>query len=312
MVEPVDALAQSFAKAGANIVTFHPEATRHVERSLSAIRDAGCQAGLVFNPATPLSILDWVLDKVDMVLLMSVNPGFGGQGFLPSTLAKLKAARRRLDAYHAETGRFIPAGNRRWRESRQHPHHRRSGADAFVAGRRCSGLPARTTKQRWTGCAPNWRLPGAGDAGATRLAAHHRLIPYPYPMTASPPPPPPRVAVTRRLPGDLDTPLGVYLKLASGSPTPISSSRWKAARAGGAIPSSACRRPRSCACGDGRATVTGANGTLARDEAAPDALAWLRAYAAPLEAAPAADLPRFAGGLVGYFTYDCVRLFEPR
>ena len=86
MVEPVDALAQEFAKAGASIITFHPEATRHVDRSLQAIRDAGCRAGLVLNPATPLAVIDWVMDKIDMLLLMSVNPGFGGQSFIASAL----------------------------------------------------------------------------------------------------------------------------------------------------------------------------------------------------------------------------------
>ncbi|MDD3765527.1 MAG: ribulose-phosphate 3-epimerase [Nevskiales bacterium] len=99
MVEPVDALAALFADAGADYITFHPEATRHIDRSLQAIRGAGCKAGLVFNPATPLDCLQYVLDKVDMVLLMSVNPGFGGQSFLPSALAKLRQARTIIDAY---------------------------------------------------------------------------------------------------------------------------------------------------------------------------------------------------------------------
>lgn len=89
MVEPVDALIPLFAKAGANIITFHPEASRHVDRTLSLIREHGCKAGLVFNPATPLEMLDYLMDKLDMVLLMSVNPGFGGQKFIPSTLDKL-------------------------------------------------------------------------------------------------------------------------------------------------------------------------------------------------------------------------------
>ena len=97
MVEPVDALIPQFAKAGASIITFHPEASRHVDRSLQLIREQGCQAGLVFNPATPLSYLDYVLDKVDIVLLMSVNPGFGGQKFIPATLDKLAAARAIID-----------------------------------------------------------------------------------------------------------------------------------------------------------------------------------------------------------------------
>lgn len=97
MVEPVDSLVPQFAEAGASIITFHPEASRHVDRTLQLIKSHGCQAGLVFNPATPLSYLDYVLDKVDVVLLMSVNPGFGGQKFIPATLDKLNAARAIID-----------------------------------------------------------------------------------------------------------------------------------------------------------------------------------------------------------------------
>src|SRR5690606_23007040 len=107
MVEPVDAIIPQFAKAGANIITFHPEASRHVDRSLALIRDHGCKAGLVFNPATPLNWMDHVMDKLDIVLLMSVNPGFGGQSFLPSALPKLRAARARLDAWEAETAHRV-------------------------------------------------------------------------------------------------------------------------------------------------------------------------------------------------------------
>ncbi|MCI4441855.1 ribulose-phosphate 3-epimerase [Tibeticola sp.] len=107
MVEPVDALVPMFAKAGANIITFHPEASRHVDRTLALIRDHGCKAGLVFNPATPLDWLDHVMDKLDMVLLMSVNPGFGGQKFIESTLPKLAAARARIDAHMAAGGQPI-------------------------------------------------------------------------------------------------------------------------------------------------------------------------------------------------------------
>lgn len=98
MVEPVDSLVPQFAQAGASIITFHPEASRHIDRTLQLIKSHGCQAGLVFNPATPLSYLDYVLDKVDVVLLMSVNPGFGGQKFIPATLDKLAAARNIIDA----------------------------------------------------------------------------------------------------------------------------------------------------------------------------------------------------------------------
>lgn len=97
MVEPVDSLVPQFAKAGASIITFHPEASRHVDRTLQLIKDEGCQAGLVFNPATPLSYLDYVLDRVDVILLMSVNPGFGGQSFIPATLDKLRQARQIID-----------------------------------------------------------------------------------------------------------------------------------------------------------------------------------------------------------------------
>ena len=97
MVKPVDRIIPDFAKAGANYITFHPEASEHIDRSLQLIRDHGCKAGLVFNPATPLSYLDYVMDKIDMILLMSVNPGFGGQSFIPATLDKLKQVRQRID-----------------------------------------------------------------------------------------------------------------------------------------------------------------------------------------------------------------------
>lgn len=98
MVQPVDALVPQFANAGASMITFHPEASQHIDRTLQLIKSHGCQAGLVFNPATPLSYLEYVLDKVDMVLLMSVNPGFGGQKFIPATLNKLSAARQLIDS----------------------------------------------------------------------------------------------------------------------------------------------------------------------------------------------------------------------
>jgi ribulose-phosphate 3-epimerase len=107
MVEPVDALIPLFAKAGANIITFHPEASRHVDRTLQLIKEHGCKAGLVLNPATPVDWLDHVMDKLDMILLMSVNPGFGGQKFIPSTLGKLRAVRQRIDAHQAGGGQPI-------------------------------------------------------------------------------------------------------------------------------------------------------------------------------------------------------------
>ncbi|WP_367401404.1 ribulose-phosphate 3-epimerase [Solimonas sp. SE-A11] len=134
MVEPVDALAQLFCKAGADYVTFHPEATKHVDRSLQAIRDAGCKSGLVFNPATPLSYLDYVMDKVDMVLLMSVNPGFGGQSFLPSALTKLSQARAKIDAYTAATGREIRLEIDGGVKVDNIGEIAAAGADTFVAG----------------------------------------------------------------------------------------------------------------------------------------------------------------------------------
>ena len=107
MVEPVDALVPMFAKAGANVISFHPEASRHVDRTLSLIRDSGCKSGLVFNPATPLEWMDHVLDKLDLVLLMSVNPGFGGQSFIAEALNKLAVAREKIDRYAEASARTI-------------------------------------------------------------------------------------------------------------------------------------------------------------------------------------------------------------
>lgn len=130
MVEPVDALAQSFAKAGGSLISFHPEASRHIDRSLQAIKAAGCQSGLVFNPATPLDCLKHVLDKVDLVLIMSVNPGFGGQSFIPEALNKLRAARALIDASGREIRLEIDGGVKidNIREIAA------AGADTFVAG----------------------------------------------------------------------------------------------------------------------------------------------------------------------------------
>ena len=107
MVSPVDALITYFAKAGASYITFHPEASQHIDRSLQLIHDQGCKGGLVFNPGTSLDHLDWVMDKIDMILLMSVNPGFGGQAFIPSTLEKIKAVRARIDVHLAQGGQPI-------------------------------------------------------------------------------------------------------------------------------------------------------------------------------------------------------------
>ncbi|WP_374682323.1 ribulose-phosphate 3-epimerase [Accumulibacter sp.] len=134
MVKPVDRIIPDFAKAGANIVTFHPEASEHVDRSLALIRECGCQAGLVFNPATPLDYLDYVMDKLDIVLLMSVNPGFGGQTFIPSTLTKLRAARARIDAYQGKSGRRIRLEVDGGVKVDNIAAIAAAGADAFVAG----------------------------------------------------------------------------------------------------------------------------------------------------------------------------------
>ncbi|MEI2415912.1 ribulose-phosphate 3-epimerase [Orrella sp. JC864] len=141
MVEPVDALIPEFAKAGANLITFHPEASRHVDRTLSLIRDHGCQAGLVFNPATPLAWMDHVMDKLDLVLLMSVNPGFGGQSFLPSTLAKLRDARHRIDAWARVGGQPIALEIDGGVKIDNIAQIRAAGADTFVAGSAIFGKP---------------------------------------------------------------------------------------------------------------------------------------------------------------------------
>jgi len=141
MVEPVDSLIPLFAKAGANIITFHPEASRHVDRTLSLIRELGCRAGLVLNPASSVEWLDHVMDKLDMVLLMSVNPGFGGQKFIPSTLAKLRAVRQRIEAHQMNGGQPI------WLEvdggvkTDNIAEIVRAGADTCVAGSAVFGAP---------------------------------------------------------------------------------------------------------------------------------------------------------------------------
>jgi ribulose-phosphate 3-epimerase len=134
MVRPVDRIVPDFAKAGADIITFHPEASEHVDRTLALIRDAGCKAGLVFNPATPLGWMDHVMDKLDVVLLMSVNPGFGGQTFIPATLAKLAAVRQRVDAYRRDTGRVVHIEVDGGVKADNIAAIARAGADTFVAG----------------------------------------------------------------------------------------------------------------------------------------------------------------------------------
>ena len=136
MVKPVDRIIPDFAKAGATYITFHPEASEHIDRSLQLVRESGCKSGLVFNPATPLSYLDYVLDKVDMVLLMSVNPGFGGQSFIPATLDKLREARKMIDASGYDIRLEIDGGVKvdNIREIAE------AGADTFVAGSAIFGV----------------------------------------------------------------------------------------------------------------------------------------------------------------------------
>ncbi|MEF8720576.1 MAG: ribulose-phosphate 3-epimerase [Candidatus Accumulibacter necessarius] len=149
MVRPVDRIVPDFAKAGANIITFHPEASDHVDRTLALIRENGCQAGLVFNPATPLEYLDYVMDKLDIILLMSVNPGFGGQKFIPSTLTKLKAARARIDAYERASGRRIRLEVDGGVKVDNIAEIARAGADAFVAGSAVYGAGRDTDANRY-------------------------------------------------------------------------------------------------------------------------------------------------------------------
>jgi len=130
MVEPVDRIVPDFAKAGANIISFHPEASKHIDRTIGLIKEQGCQAGLVFNPATPLNYLDHVLDKIDLVLIMSVNPGFGGQKFIPEALQKLRAVRKLID----ESGRNILLEIDGGVKVDNIAEIARAGADTFVAG----------------------------------------------------------------------------------------------------------------------------------------------------------------------------------
>ena len=137
MVKPVDRIAQDFAKAGASLISFHPEASEHVDRTIGVIKDAGCQAGLVFNPATPLNWLDHVLDRLDLVLIMSVNPGFGGQKFIPEALNKLREVRRRID----ESGRAIRLEIDGGVSAANIGQIAAAGADTFVAGSAIFGAP---------------------------------------------------------------------------------------------------------------------------------------------------------------------------
>ncbi|MGZ8919309.1 MAG: ribulose-phosphate 3-epimerase, partial [Methylobacter sp.] len=130
MIEPVDRIIPDFAKAGADIITFHPEASVHIDRTLQLIKDSGCKAGLVFNPGTPLHYLDYVMDKLDMILLMSVNPGFGGQSFIPSALDKLREVRKRIDDSGLNIRLEIDGGVK----TDNIRAIKAAGADTFVAG----------------------------------------------------------------------------------------------------------------------------------------------------------------------------------
>lgn len=137
MVKPVDRIIPDFAKAGASLISFHPEASEHIDRSLQLIREHGCQAGLVFNPATPLSCLEYVLDKLDLVLLMSVNPGFGGQQFIPGTLEKIRQARVLIDRSGRDIRLEVDGGVK----VDNIAQIARAGADTFVAGSAIFGAP---------------------------------------------------------------------------------------------------------------------------------------------------------------------------
>jgi ribulose-phosphate 3-epimerase len=144
MVKPVDRIIPDFARAGASIVSFHPEASDHVDRTLSLIRDSGCRAGLVFNPATPLDYLDHVMDKVDLILIMSVNPGFGGQSFIPSALAKIAATRKRIEASGRDIWLEVDGGVK----ADNIESIARAGADTFVAGSAVFGAKDRAAATR--------------------------------------------------------------------------------------------------------------------------------------------------------------------
>ncbi|MFM9880323.1 MAG: ribulose-phosphate 3-epimerase [Burkholderiaceae bacterium] len=137
MVQPVDALAAAFAEAGADIISFHPDASAHVHRSIQAIRGKGCQVGLVFNPAAPLDVLDWVIDDIDLVLIMSVNPGFGGQSFIDASLRKIEAVRRRIDACGKAIRLEVDGGIK----ASTIAAAACAGADTFVAGSAIFGAP---------------------------------------------------------------------------------------------------------------------------------------------------------------------------
>jgi len=145
MVKPVDRIVPDFAKAGANIISFHPEASEHIDRTIGLIKESGCKAGLVFNPGTPLHYLDHVLDKLDLVLIMSVNPGFGGQKFIPEALNKLRAVRKRIDASGRDIWLEVDGGVK----ADNIAEVARAGADTFVAGSGVYGAGKDTDPHRY-------------------------------------------------------------------------------------------------------------------------------------------------------------------
>ena len=161
MVDPVDRIVPDFAKAGATYITFHPEASNHIDRTLQLIRDQGCKSGLVFNPATPLSYLDYVLDKVDMVLLMSVNPGFGGQSFIPSTLDKLRQARTIIDDSGLDIRLEIDGGVK----ADNIAEIKAAGADTYVSGSGIFGFGNDSDPNRYDGIIRQMREAMAAVSG---------------------------------------------------------------------------------------------------------------------------------------------------
>ena len=169
MVKPVALIIAYFIKAGADIITFHPEASEHIDRSLALIREGGAKAGLVFNPATPLHYLDHVMERLDLVLLMSVNPGFGGQVFIPGTLSKLAATRARLDAYAQRSGRAIRLEVDGGVKVDNIAAIARAGADTFVAGSAIFGAGQASDPQRYDAIIARLRaeLATARATGAT-------------------------------------------------------------------------------------------------------------------------------------------------
>lgn len=153
MVKPVDRIIPDFAQAGASYITFHPEASEHVDRTLQLIRNEGCKAGLVFNPATPLSCLEYVMDKIDMILLMSVNPGFGGQSFIPATLDKLRQARKMIDDSGLDIRLEIDGGVK----ANNIKEIKEAGADTFVAGSGIFGKPGENDPNRYNSICDEFR-----------------------------------------------------------------------------------------------------------------------------------------------------------